>query len=552
MPRSNDPGARSASPLGSTCTGCALPLPRHRPPTRADAVVSTGRSAPSRSTGGVVLPAGPGEDTPSVVHVFDTTGLDPRTGTAVRSRPLTATRTPRRAAVEVMAAASAVAAWAEALSLTAVAGAARPPPRESRRRSPRSWAAGTRSPTGADPATATRSTGSPQSRSAAALGVSTRTARDRVHLADDLARRQPAVLAAMTRGEVGVPHARSVRDALESLNRHRRRAGRGRPGGGGAGRGRRRPRDKRGPGCAGTPAQLGAAVRRAAARAGVDAETRCRAARARPAGPVLAVAGRVGGAAGHGTRRDRGRRRGLRRGAEPASLVDAAEGPLTLDQARADAALSPPWPARPTSNETPSRRVGLAVDVLVPLDVLLGSSGGRAGGAAGVRAPAGRLVARAVARALLGRCGWSRSTSTARSPSGASPAPPLTGPAPPGGHAGPDDPLRRATTRVRLTRVRLPRVWLTHAGRHVTPSDPSAPDRPGLGPWPGPGSWPGPGPWRSVRRGPTRVRGPTDPLAGVLRRVRARDVTCRWPGCTCARHAATSTTPCRSPRAPTT
>ena len=138
---------------------CGFPVPRPRPRRcRPQGPVRTRRPQAA------VTASTCRDDPPSVVHVFDTTGLDPLRARlcAVAGDP---DADPARAAVEVMAAASAVAAWAEALSLTARRRAAGARDTTSRPPSPRSWAAGTRSRTGEDPATATRSTVSPRWRS---------------------------------------------------------------------------------------------------------------------------------------------------------------------------------------------------------------------------------------------------------------------------------------------------------------------------------------------------------------------------------------------------
>ncbi|MFC5380558.1 HNH endonuclease signature motif containing protein [Aquipuribacter nitratireducens] len=254
---------------------------------------------------------------------------------------------------------------------------------------------------------------------AAALRVSQRSAQERVQLADVLLRRQPTTLAALSAGLVGLGHARAVRDALEGtrddlarrVETHviARRLER-----------RERQAPEEGGGTTwtiGTPSQVSAAVRRALATADpASATRRIEAARCRrgvtswglPDGlavlqvtaPAVDVAAAVAGVDAVAREQVDAARRAHRAGD-----LDAVDVP-TLDQARADAAMTL---LLGTSDvlARPVPHVSVGVDVLVPLAALLPPPHATSSDAVPDHAPAelpgfGPLpdpVARAVARA---------------------------------------------------------------------------------------------------------------------------------------------------------
>ena len=154
------------------------------------------------------------------------------------------------------------------------------------------------------------------------------------------------------------------------------------------------------------------------------------------------------------------------------ALVEGSEGPLTLDQARADATLAA-LAGSPDLERVPSGRVGLTVDVLVPLDVLLGPSADSCPAELPGLGPLPDAVARAVARAAR-------------------------------------------TVRV----VPLDERGSVAVACVLPAREPDAPSDPDTGP--------DSHACAAVHPGSDTYR----PGAAVLRRVRARDVTCRWPGCT--------------------
>lgn len=427
-------------------------------------------------------------------------------------------------AVETMAAASALACWAEAVSLQATARL-----RDLRQRAQAELA----DEIGGWDAVADR--GGPCDGDevdrftavevAAALGVSTRTARDRVGLAVDVVARQPDLLRAMRVGVVGVAHARAVRDALEPVGddtvagalvsgvlaerlESARRHG--------------LPLHL---GVLGTPAELAGHVRRDATRAGVDADDRCRAARARRrigswalpdgmaalqvTGPAVTIAAAVAAVdrraqdavdAARAARAARvaGAASGGAGGARDAGGADDAREVPTLDQARADAVLEA-LTGSPDLERFPGH-VGLDVTVLVLLEVLTSVSAH----AAAPGRPAGR-----------------------RSVAGPPAELPGVGPLP--------DLVARAVVKA-ARRVRV--VELDRDGYVVTPCSDgrvaaaAGPPRTTAPPRRGE-SLPGTGPPAAAAPCPGDHLGADvyRPGAPLERAVRARDMTCRWPGC---------------------
>ena len=332
----------------------------------------------------------------------------------------------------------------------------------------------------------------------AALGLSTRTARDRVGLATDLVTRQPALLAAMRDGVVGTAHARAVREALDPVAdvvvartvvadvveaRSDLARSHGLP---------------RRLGVLGTPSEVAAAVRRDVTRAGVDSRARCEAARARRLvsswalsdgmaalqvmGPAVTIAAAMSAVDA--------RARELVGAARAAAASEPRVAPRaagaanreavvvpTLDQARADAVLD----ALTGSSDLERRpgHVDLGVTVLVPLEVLAPP------------APQG--------------------ASTGGSGRRSRPAPPAELP----GYGPLPDEVAKAVARAARRVTVVPLDGDGHVATSCAPGgDVVAPDRVG-------GGCGGAHPGSDVYR----------PAAAVERAVRARDMTCRWPGC---------------------
>lgn len=474
---------------------------------------------------------------------------------------------PDHRAVETMAAASALACWAEAVSLQATARL-----RDLRHRAQAELA----DELGGWDAVADR--GGPCDGDevdrftavevAAALGVSTRTARDRVGLALDVVARQPDLLRAMRVGVVGVAHARAVRDALDPVVDDTVAGALV----SGVLAGRLEAARRHGLpmhlGVLGTPAELAGHVRRDATRAGVDAAARCRAARARRrmgswalpdgmaalqvTGPAVTIAAAFAAVdrraqdtvdAARAARAARVARAaqaaagGAGGGAAGRSDADGEDEVPTLDQARADAVLKA-LTGSPDLERLPGH-VGLDVTVLVPLEVLTSvsvqasdrstpGSPSTSDGGRGSRFPPGPpaelpglgplpdVVARAVAKAArrvrvveLDRegfvatpCGDGRVAVASGEATGAAAGGPSTDMRPPVSAPAPAPP---ATT----------------APRTTTGSPEDGGPLPGTGRPAAAASCPGDHSGADVYR----------PGAALERAVRARDMTCRWPGC---------------------
>ncbi|WP_380168830.1 DUF222 domain-containing protein [Jannaschia sp. R86511] len=408
---------------------------------------------------------------------------------------------------------------------------------------------------------------------AAALGLSTRTARDRVGLAVDVVTRQPVLLAAMRAGTVSVAHARAVRDALDPVTDDTVAAAVV----SGVVAERTEQAEQHGVperlGVLGTPAELAAHVRRDAARAGVDAATRCRAARARRrltswglpdgmaalqvTGPAVTIAAAVA-AVDHRARDavDAARSAVARDAAAPGGEEDDRREVPTLDQARVDVVLQS-LTGSPDLERQPGI-VGLDVTVLVPVDVLtsVAATGTRSDDA--TSDPSGTAGTDRTAGADRSRPGRTKVTGPPAELAGLGPLP---------------DVVARAV--VASTR-RLRVVPLDERGHVVTPcsappdgafpgsrppdSGPPGSAAPGSGPpdSSSPAVRPDPGGGSDSRSGSSagvahgsgeRVdhepghagdhacdgdhegAGTYRPGAALERAVKARDVTCRWPGC---------------------
>lgn len=322
---------------------------------------------------------------------------------------------------------------------------------------------------------------------AAALRMSHRAAVDRVGLARDLTERLPATVAALEVGHVSLHHARALRDATEVLD----------PAAATAVEADVLPRALRA-----TPAQLAAHARRAAVHLDPEAAARrCALARERRrcttwagadsmgvlqlTGPVETVAAAWARVDALARRSQDAARRALGRldqqAGEGAGDAEAAAGAgadvggvPTLEQLRADVALRLLAGSHDLT-EQPSPAVQVVLDVVVPLGTLLAARQ-EPGEVAGL----GPVPAE-VARALAADARWHLVVDTLRARAGAGCQPTsLDGP------------------------------------------DADGPDADGLAPPGGHGSSRG-----CHAHGPTTYR----PSEALARAVRARDVTCRFPGC---------------------
>ncbi|MGJ7440776.1 DUF222 domain-containing protein [Aquipuribacter sp. MA13-6] len=349
---------------------------------------------------------------------------------------------------------------------------------------------------------------------AAVLQLSQRAATDRVALADDLATRLTATMRQLGVGRLGLPQARAIRDAVSFLDPDQARAVES---------------DVLPEAGSRTTGQLAAAARRAATRLGpAAAAARCAEARAarradawglddgvaalRVVGPAETVAGawaRVDALArqAQDAARQALRRLEVREGVAPEGDVDC--GVPSLDQLRADTVLRL-LAGTHDLTEQPSPFITVGVDVLVPVGTVLGASDAPAELAGHGPLPA------AVARALAAGAGWRRvlvaPDGTVVTGCGAAtgaevadgvvtgdgPGDQLTGDHVtgdgPGGHVTGDGPGEHVTGDARGSVA-------GGAGPPVVPPD--------------------------GRHRRTTYR----PSAELARAVRARDVTCRFPGC---------------------
>lgn len=403
---------------------------------------------------------------------------------------------PTPALARLMADAAAVVAWAESMGLAAVAEL------RSRRQAEHRQLCAELGVVGRDDRAADRDEVDRfcAVEVAAVLRLSQRAATDRVALADALTTRLTATMRELGAGRLGLPQARAVRDAVSFLEPAQACAVEGEvlPDAGGR-----------------TTAQLAAAARRAVTRLGpAAAAVRCVEARAarradtwgmddgvaalKVVGPAETVAGawaRVDALArqSQDAARHALRRLELREGVAPEGDVDC--GVPSLDQLRADTVLRL-LAGTHDLTEQPSPFVKVGVDVLVPVGTVLGASDAPAELAGHGPLPA------AVGRALAAGAGWRR---VLIAPDGTVDAG-CGGGVSVGGVSGGG--------------VSVGGV----SGRPVTGAGLIGP---GVAE---PAAWTG-GTDPPVVMGHGHGRTTYRPSAELARAVRARDVTCRFPGC---------------------
>ncbi len=401
---------------------------------------------------------------------------------------------PTPALARLMADAAAVVAWAESMGLAAVAELRSRRQAEHRQLCDELGVVG-RDSRAADPDEVDRFCAVEVS---AVLRLSQRAATDRVTLADDLTTRLTATMRELGAGRLGLPQARAIRDAVSFLE----------PTQASAVEGEVLPDARRR-----TTAQLAAAARRAVTRLGpAAAAARCVEARAarradtwgmddgvaalRVVGPAETVAGawaRVDALARQtqDAARDALRRLELREGLTPEGDVDC--GVPSLDQLRADTVLRL-LAGTHDLTEQPSPFVTVGVDVLVPVGTVLGASDAPAELAGHGPLPA------AVGRALAAGAGWRRVLI----------APDGTVDAGCGWLGGAKATGAKAT-------------GATATGSGATGSGATGSVATGSGATGGAGP--------PVVMGHSHGRTTYRPTAELARAVRARDVTCRFPGC---------------------
>jgi hypothetical protein len=300
--------------------------------------------------------------------------------------------------VDLLITAAAVGAWVESVGLAAVAELRRRRQRAHREllEEQRAWPrpAGVEQPerdTAADEHEVDRFCAA---EIGAALHLSQGAAMARVELAADLADRLPLTMAALSQGRIQPAHARKVHEAVTVLDDQ------------GASFVEQEVLDQA---PSQTPAQLGAAARRASIRVDAGAAAaRCEAARAARRArcwdlddgvAALQVTGPAETVAAAWARVDALARREQVRTQE---VTGSADGRLSIDQARADVVLRM-LAGSPDLLAEPAAGVGVVVDVVAPLATLLGlyDQPGELPGLGPLPAP----VARALAAG--GRWRWS-------------------------------------------------------------------------------------------------------------------------------------------------